>query len=166
MTYDAHIQQLDLMSLFDLKGKKAALSKWCGATIPAFPTAPLTCEVKTDQELMAVSPDHWILRAPIDQEKGLFAALKPDEAPDDISIVHISDTLTFFEVTGPEAQEVMAVATPLDLHMDVFPANGATFSEVFSVKSLIIRVENGFHIGVDRSYAPMIADYFARTIAD
>ena len=115
---------------------------------------------------MAIGPEHWILRAPLDQEEALFAALKPDAAPADISIVHISDTLCFFEITGPDVQEVMAVATPLDLHAEVFPANGATFSEIFSVKALIIRIEGGFHLGVDRSYAPMIADYLARTIAD
>ena len=166
MTYDVQIRQPDLMALFDLKGANTALSKWCGDTIPPFPAAPLTYEVKAGRELIAVGPDHWILRAPIDQEKGLAATLKPDQAPDDISIVHISDTLNFFEVTGPETQEVMAVATPLDVHMDVFPANGAAFSEVFSVKSLVIRIDNGFHLGVDRSYAPMIADYLTRTIAN
>lgn len=166
MTYDVQIRQLELMALFDLKGEDTVLSKWCGEMTPPFPTAPLTYEVKAGRELMAVGPDHWILRAPIDQEKELAAALKPDQAPDDISIVPISDTLNFFEVTGPETQEIMAVASPLDLHIDLFPANGAAFSEVFSTKSLIIRIENGFHLGVDRSYAPMIADYLTRAIAD
>ena len=163
MTYSVHIQQRGLMALFDLKGKESALSGWCA--LPPFPAMPVTYSVQADRELMAIGPEHWILRAPLDQEEALFAALKPDAAPADISIVHISDTLCFFEITGPDVLEVMAVATPLDLHAEVFPANGATFSEIFSVKALIIRIEGGFQFGVDRSYAPMIADYLARTIA-
>lgn len=164
MTYSVHIQQRGLMALFDLKGTESALLDWC--TLPPFPSAPLTYTTQADQELMAIGPEHWILRAPLDQEEPLLMVLRPESAPADLSIVHISDTLCFFEVTGPDVSEVMAVATPLDTHADIFPTKGATFSEIFSVKALIIRVDGGFHLGVDRSYVPMIADYLARTIAD
>ena len=59
----------------------------------------------------------------------------------------------------------MAVATPLDIHRDVFPAGSAAFTEAYQIKALIIRREPGYHLGVDRSYAPMIADYLSRTVS-
>ena len=81
-------------------------------------------------------------------------------------MVRISDTLIFFSVSGPEAQDVMAIASPLDTHASVFSSNSATFSEVFSVRALILRTGDAFHLGVDRSYGPMIGDYLARVTAD
>ncbi len=166
MIYDVQIQPLDLMALFDLKGSREALSNWCGVALPAFPDRAGTYTVREGMELMWLAPEHWILRAPLDQEDGLAEGLKLSTAPDDISIVRISDTLSFFSVSGPDVGEVMAVATPLDIRPSVFPANAATFSEVFQTKALILRMPDACHVGVDRSFAPMVADYFARTVSD
>ena len=165
MTYDVEINQLGLMALFDLKGHRDAMANWCGAAIPAFPEPALCYSAENDMELMSLGRDNWMLRAPVANEDALLGALKPDAAPTEISVVRVSDAFSFFSVTGSEAAEVMAVATPLDIHPDVFPENGAAFTEVFSTRGLILRVDSGFHIGVERSYAPMIADYLARTIA-
>ena len=165
MIYDVTIEPLGLMALFDLKSSPAALSDWCGTALPDFPETPLGYTVKDGMELMYLGPEHWLLRAPLDMEEALSNALKPDAAPDDISIVRVSDTLTFFSISGPERDEVMAVATPLDLHPTVFPDRCATYTEAFSAKSLILRSGEAYHLGVDRSYGAMIADYLARTVA-
>jgi len=165
MTYDVEIRQLDLMALFDLKGSQSEVAAWCGATLPAFPDQPLRrCEAE-ERALMWLGPEHWILRAPLKQEESLLAALNPAEAPDTVSVVQISDTLSFFALTGPDVAEVMAVATPLDIHDSVFPPDAACFTDLFSVKALVLRIPGGFHLGVGRSFAPMIADYLARTTA-
>ena len=37
MTYDVEIKPLELMALFDLKGGRQALSRWCGDGVPEFP---------------------------------------------------------------------------------------------------------------------------------
>lgn len=164
--YDVEIEQLSLMALFDLKGSQSALLEWCGHALPDFPSHPLGFSVRDGRDLMWLGKEHWILRAPLDDEAQILADLRPDQAPDDISVVMISDTLTFFSVTGPDADDVMAVASSLDLRAKAFAENGATFSEAFSTKALILRADGGYHLGVDRSYAAMIADYFARATAD
>ena len=166
MSYDVDIKQLSLMALFDLKGTQSALAEWCGEVLPAFPEQAMRMTFKDQRELMFVGPEHYLLRAPLDQETTLLDKLQPEEAPVDISLVRVSDTLTFFSVSGPDAGEVMAIASPLDTHFDMFPAQSVTFSEAFTVKALILRTNDAFHLGVERSYGPMIADYLSRATAD
>lgn len=162
MTYDAGFSQRDLMALFDLKGSGADIADWCGDALPPLPSAPRTLTRDGDTELMWLAPEHWILRAPIGSETDLVARLRPDAAPLHVSVVRISDTLVFFALTGPDLDEALSVITSLDTHPGRFPADSATFTEALGIKALIIRTMRGMEIGVDRSFAPMVADYLTR----
>ena len=82
----------------------------------------------------------------------------------DVSVVLVSDTLTFFSVSGTGAKDIMAIASPLDFYETKFRENSVTFSEVFGIKALIKRVENGFEFGVDQSYGDMVEDYLSKSI--
>lgn len=166
MTYDVLITQLDLMALFDVKGTSKDVARWCGDILPDFPAAPLTFTCKNTAELMWLAPDHWILRAPLASEADLLTLLKPEEAPDEISVVQVSDTLVFFSLQGADLTEILSVVTPLDIHPSKFPRNSATFSEAFGVKALFLRKEQNIEIGVERSFGPMIADYLQRTVSN
>lgn len=166
MTYDASISQLNLMALFDLQGARDSLEQWCGPALPDFPDSPLTYASREKQRLMWLGQEHWILSAPLEEEESLTEQLKPSIAPDDISIVRISDTISFFAITGQEADEVMAVATPMDVHPDAFAEHGSAYTEAFGIKALVIRTKDGFHLGVDRSYGSLAADYLTRITAD
>ncbi|MGI9388411.1 MAG: sarcosine oxidase subunit gamma, partial [Boseongicola sp.] len=64
-----------------------------------------------------------------------------------------------------DADQIMSIASPLDLHPSVFPENGATFSEVFGLKALILRQPEGFCVAVEQSFGDMIEDYFARAMS-
>ena len=46
----------------------------------------------------------------------------------------------------------MAIASPLDKAQDI-SENGATFSELFGIRALILRQPDGFIVAVERSYA-------------
>jgi sarcosine oxidase subunit gamma len=165
MIYDVTITRPDLMAVFDLKGEAGALARWGAGVLPEFPATPQRYDSMGGADLMWLGRRLWYLRAPIAQEPALLAALRPDAAPVGISIVRLSDSLSFFQVTGPDVAEVMAVASPIDLHPSVFPGNGAALTEAFGIKALIVAVAGGFQIGVDRSFAPMVADYLARAVA-
>ena len=115
--------------------------------------------------LCHIGPDHWLLRAPLNREAALNAQLKPADAPADISVVRISDTQTFFRITGPEVAEVISIGCPMDVHKTAFPLNGVSFSEFFTVKALILRNTSGFDVAIEQSYANMIADYLNRATA-
>ena len=76
----------------------------------------------------------------------------------------MSDTLTFFRVTGPEAAEVLSIGCPMDLHPDAFAADGARYTEFFGLKAFVARSDDGFDLAVDQSYGVMTRDYLLRAL--
>ena len=160
MAYDVAYERLGLSALFDLKGPETDVRKWLRHPPLRFPEQPNTRSRARALELWWVGFDHWLLRAPLEQEERLLSKLKPAEAPAAISVVHVSDTLTFFAVTGRDAEEVMSVACPLD--PATFGEDGVTYTEVFGLKGLVLRRPDGFELAVERSFGDMMVDHLAR----
>lgn len=152
MGYDVIITREPLRAVFDLKGPEEAVVAWCGTALPDLPDQPNSLTAKGTRLLMWIGPDHWLLADALAQEEKLSEALRPDAAPAEVSIVLVSDTLTFFVVGGPDAAEVMAIATPLDLHPLSFAEDCVSQTEAFGTKALIRRCAGGYEIAVDRSY--------------
>lgn len=165
MPYDAQFIQSGTSAIFDLKGPADALLSWAGDTLPPFPNHPNSRTVKNGTSLCFTGPDHWLLLADLTQETGLDAALRPAQAPPEISIVRMSDTLAWFRITGPQASEVMSIGCPLDLHDSQFAPDSATFTEFFGLRALVLRCRGGFDVAVDQSHAAMTADYLNRALS-
>lgn len=164
MTYDATYERLDQAAIFDLKGPQDVLQDWCSSALVRFPDAPNTVAKDGSRHLAHIAPCHWLLWDHLAQEQGLSKALRPDAAPSDISIVRLSDAYARFHVTGTEADQIMSIACPLDLHSSVFPQNACSFSEVFTLKGLVWRRPGGFGFKVERSFADMVEDYLDRSL--
>ncbi|MGC1429418.1 MAG: sarcosine oxidase subunit gamma family protein [Albidovulum sp.] len=161
MAYDVTITRPPLRAAFDLKGTPDEITKCYSDVLPPLPGRPNSLTTQDGHDLLWIGPDHWLLLAPIAQEEMLVSALRSGGGtPADIATTLISDTLTFFAVTGSEAGEVMAVASPLDLHPDAFSPDGASWTEAFGTKALIRRIASGYEIAVDRSYG----DWFEATL--
>ncbi len=163
--YGASVERLPVQSLFDLKGPAEALAAWCGGALPGFPEVANSWVSRDGVLLCWVGPARWLLRADLACEKGLVEALRPEDAPPEISVVRVSDTLAFFRVTGKDADRVMAIACPLDLHPSVFAEDAVSWTEAFGQKALVMRCAGGFDLAVEQSFGPMVADYFARALA-
>lgn len=160
MSYDVAITDGPVRAIFDLKGPQAALADWAGDTLPGFPDAP-NRRVREDGKTLAhIGPDHWLLIADLTREEALTDALKPADAPPEISIVRVSDVYAWVRITGPDAAHVTAIGCPLDLAR--LPEDGATFTEFFAQKALLLRCDHGFEVAIDRSYAAWIAEMLAR----
>ena len=136
-----------------------------GAGLPPFPEIPNSYRELDDLSLCWIAPERWLLCAPIDDEEHLLAMTRPDAAPLEISIVQVSDTLCFFDIGGPDAGEIVSIATPLDHHASVFPASAVSYTSVFGLKGLVLRRASGFEIAVESSFADMLEDYLARANA-
>ncbi|NVO58443.1 sarcosine oxidase subunit gamma [Rhodobacteraceae bacterium B1Z28] len=165
MSYDIQITRQSLNALFDLKGASAAIESWAGNALPNLPDQPNSRTEKEAVELYHIGRDHWIARAPVGQEEALEARLKPNDCPADVSIVRISDTLTFFRVTGSQAGEVMAIACPLDLHDSQFGDDTVTYTDLFGLKALVMRCKDGYELAIEQSFGDMVEDYLARATA-
>ena len=162
MGYQATIKKLGLSTIFDIKGDASAASKRISHLGLVLPSEVNTATEKDGQYLCWVGENHWLLLAPAEKENQLLDTLAPHDPAMDCRIVLVSDAYTFFTVTGNQADEILAIASPLDIRLINFPENAATYSEFFGVRGLIMRRQNGYLIAVERSYTEMIAIYFEK----
>ena len=162
MKYDVTAKQLELSTLFDLKAQANNLLAWLPETLVPLPNIPNTYSTVEGCEVYWIGADHWLLRADIDQEEKLIDLLNLRSVPENISAVVVSDALTFFSLTGPQADQVISILCPLDIHPSVFAVNAASYTEAFGLKAMLIRRDNGFELAVDRSFTDMFKDVLTR----
>ena len=161
MIYDVSIEPLPTMALIDLKGSAADIAPRLQRLVLCAPEASRVSRSGA-VEVLRAAREHWLLRAPLEDEDRLLSALLEDTPAADTLVVAVSDAYAFFGIAGPHARAIMAIASPLHADPSAFPEDGATFTEAFGQKALVMRRPNGFDIAFERSYASMAADYFSR----
>jgi len=166
MHYQVTLERQKLCTVVELQGPLQEVSNLPGLLPLKFPSIPNTYEKSPDSDrtLCWIGPQRWLLRAELDQEADLKRILNERELPDTVSAVLVSDSLSFFKITGVDASAVISIASPMDVHPSVFPYNGASYTEAFGLKALVIRCDEEFEVAVERSYADMLHDYFQRAI--
>ena len=165
MGYDVSIQRLGMSAVIDLQGRPDDIAKWVEGKLLAFPDAHNRYTRNEEIQLCWIAPERWLLRSALDNEDRLLEMTRPQSAPLDISIVEVSDTLCFFEISGPDAGDIISIAAPIDHHPDVFPADAISYTNLFGIKGLVMRSATGFEIAVESSFADMLDDYLARANA-
>lgn len=168
--YNVTLERQKLCTVVELQGPMQEVADLPGLLPPEFPSTPNTYEKSPDSDktLYWIGPQRWLLRAALNQEAELKRLLAEQQLPDAVSAVLVSDSLSFFKITGIDASAVISIASPLDVHSSVFPDNGASYTEAFGLKALVIRCDTGtskgFEVVVERSYTDMLYDYFQRAI--
>jgi len=166
MGYDVKIQRLALNAMIDLQGDSEAIKSWIkDDDLPDFPDKPNTSSANKKFKLYWVGIEHWLIRSDIKLEDRLLEMTNPGASPTEISLVQVSDTFKFFEVSGPDAAQIISIASPIDHHLSAFPENGVSYTNIFGIKGLLIRVNNGFEIAVESSYADLMADFLQKANA-
>ena len=89
MGYDVKIERNLLHALFDLKGSFKDLNSYMKEHIASLPEEPNSYVVHGTWKILYLGINHWILLAPIEEERDLLELLKPENCPDSISIVLI-----------------------------------------------------------------------------
>lgn len=162
MSYDVQISRVELCAVIELQGRQEAIASWVGADFPDFPTAPNTASTSKDISLYWIAPERWLLRTAIENEELLLSLTRADTAPLEISIVLVSDTLKYFQITGTDAEQVISIASSIDTDLSVFPENAVTYTEAFGIRALLLRSAGGFEIAVESSYADIFEAYLQR----
>lgn len=164
MAYQATIEKQGLSTIFDIKGDASAVAKrlsQLGLTLPA--SANMSIE-KDGQHLCWIGETHWLLLAPVEKEAQLRDSLAPHDPALDCRIVPVSDAYSFFSVRGDQADDILAIASPLDIRRINFPDNAASYTELFGIRGLVLRRQNGYSVAVERSYADMVSVYFNKVL--
>lgn len=160
MGYQATIEKQGMWAIFDIKGDASAAAKRIAPLGLSLPASTNTAKAKDGQHLCWIGEDHWLLLAPAEMENELLERLDPRHSSLDCRIVHVSDAYTLFEVTGNHADDILAIASPLNTRQQNFPIGGATYTEFFGIRGLVLRWPDGYLTAVERSYADMITAYF------
>lgn len=161
MIYDVSIVPLPMQAVVDLKGDATGITsrlQRLGLSEPE----PGHATTFGPVQVVRVGREHWLLRGPLEDEQRLLSTLQEGASPVDTLVLAVSDAYAFFGVAGPHARQIMAIASPLDTDTRAFPADGATFTEAFGQKALVLRNGSGFELAFERSYACMASDYFSR----
>jgi sarcosine oxidase subunit gamma len=165
MGYQATIKKQGLLAIFDIKGRcqrsrKTAITAWlfsCRKT-------KIWQLKRNGQHLCWIGETHWLLLAPAEKEAQLLDSLAPHDPALDCRIVLVSDAYSFFSVRGNQADDILAIASPLDIRRINFPNNAASYTELFGIRGLVLRRQNGYSIAVERSYADMVSVYFDKVL--
>ncbi len=165
MSYAVTVERHILNALFDIKGELKDVKKHLRDCVPSLPVEPNSYILQGSWKILYVGRNHWILIAPIADEPYLISRLRPYDSPASVSIVLISDTMKFFYINGPDAFDIMSIASSLNLNSNVFNEKSATFSEFFGLKSLILGDGDGYQFAVDQSFAYMVSDYLDLALA-
>ena len=160
MGYQATIKKQAMWAIFDIKGNAGAVAKRISDIGLSLPSSANTAYAKKGQHLCWIGEDHWLLLAPVEIEDQLIKRLNPQNSSLDCRIVHVSDAYTLFTVTGDHADDILAIASPLNTRQKNFPKNGVTFTEFFGIRGLVLRWPGGYLTAVEQSYADMITAYF------
>jgi sarcosine oxidase subunit gamma len=162
MGYNVQVQRSQLNAVLDLQGSAQAIGSWVKTGLPPFPETPNSASTSDGLSLYWIAPERFLLRSEIENEARMLEITQLASAPVDISVVLVSDSFRFFKITGADAGEIVSTACSMDHHLCGFPQNGVSYTNIFGIKGLLIRIEEGFEIAVESSFADMIADYLAR----
>ena len=164
MGYQATIKKQGLLAIFDIKGDASAVAKRLSQLGFSLPENKNMAVEKDGQYLCWIGETQWLLLAPAEKEAQLLDSLVPHDPALDCRVVLVSDAYSFFSVRGNQADDILAIASPLDIRRINFPDNAASYTELFGIRGLVLRRQNGYSIAVERSYADMVSVYFDKVL--
>jgi sarcosine oxidase, subunit gamma len=123
------------------------------------PTEPCTSAAKGQIAALWLGPDQWLVTCQAHDAPGLIEALGTALADVHAAITDLTDGRAAFRLAGPNARDVLAKGTPLDLHPRAFPP-GSSAQSLLAKASVLIHLldddpERGasFDVYVARSFA-------------
>jgi sarcosine oxidase subunit gamma len=100
-----------------------------------------------------LGPDETLLLLPAIAERSWRAILGEALSGMPHSLVDVSHRQTALEISGPQAEAMLAVGCPLDLHLSAFPV-GMCARTVFAKSEIVLwrKAPDLFHLEVWRSF--------------
>jgi heterotetrameric sarcosine oxidase gamma subunit len=157
MTYQVSISGPISCAVFDLKGHQTVLADALStAALPEWPKCHNHMSQNGAYKLLWIGFDHWLVVAEDRYESEIADHIKGAEFSDQSTILNVSDLYVFFSIAGRDADHILSICSPLDHHPAKFTHDAACFTEFFGLKGLVFQNEDGYMIGVDRSYSGFI----------
>ena len=143
-----------LVSLRVGAGGSPAVEAALGVALPR-PAAPAPGNgtVTATVTVLGLGPDEWLVRVPPDEEERWLERLEAAVAGSFAAAVLVSDAWSVFTVSGPDALDVLAQSTGVDVHPSAFPTGRAVRAGFARISALIHRLDDrpSFDVYVDAS---------------
>jgi sarcosine oxidase, subunit gamma len=117
------------------------------------PTLANTVNAVNARELLWLSPDEWLLIAPMSEARQLMAALDTALAAQHYALNDLSSAQTVFALRGPHARDVIAKGCSFDLYPQTFTPGQCAQTNVAKATGVLIARTDGVDIVVRRSFA-------------
>ena len=131
-------------------GGSPAVEAALGVALPR-PAAPASGNGTVT--VLGLGPDEWLVRVPPDEEERWLERLEAAVAGSFAAAVLVSDAWSVFTVSGPDALDVLAQSTGVDVHPSAFPTGRAVRAGFARISALIHRLDDrpSFDVYVDAS---------------
>lgn len=160
------LSRLPLRTVLNLRGDAADAGFLDAIRTATGLTLPTTANTWTDSQgrrAVWLGPDEWLVIAPDDTASALEQAVRAARGDDPwLAVTDVSHTSTVFSLGGPAARQVLAKATPIDLHRRAFAANACAQTVLARTRALILLAEPDppvFEVWVRNSFARYTQDW-------
>ena len=157
----ARVEEAGLAGMITIRGPledkafAAAVKKTCGLAVPGLREIVQGGE----RALLWMSPDELLLTLPYDDAAAQVAALDKALSGKHALAVNVSDARAVFQVSGPQARDVLAKLFPIDLSAEAFATGMIRRSRMAQVPAALWKEgENAFRVVCFRSVAQYAFD--------
>ena len=165
MSYDSEVQLLPTAGLLDLRLADAAQEDLIGGILGiALPRVPNSTCARDGLLALWFGPNEWLLVMQDGTEEACAASLRGALQGRHAAVTCVSDGYILFDVSGPDACELLCQGTGIDVHPSSLPT-GRCVRTRFARARVAIYVAAAarrYHVFVPRSYADYMSTWFTR----
>lgn len=154
--YQADIAAGSSGGLLDLRAAPAAASSIEQAMGVRLPATVGRIERSGSLAILALGPDHWLLRVSRYSEQEQYVRLEHAIGSGHGMVTVVSHAYVSYSVVGGGAVDVLGQGCPLDFDASIFPVGTCAASVLARGDVLLIRDSAGFELLVDRTHASYI----------
>lgn len=158
MAYDVKIRILEPFGLLNLRADSSAQPSIEATLGCALPREPNSRSGYNELLVLWLGPDEWLIRTSDNAEIAWATQLRRAAAETHCAVTPVSDAYTAFEISGPEACEVLRQGTGIDLHPRSFGLSRSARTRFAKTRALLYQAgtEPSYHVYVSRSYTDYV----------
>ena len=154
------VERVDNVSIVLLKVTRTAIDS---AREKLQLAMPLEVE-GSDPRSLWLGPDRWLLVSDSTSPDTIITSCTRALAGILHNAVDYSAALAAFRLTGPEARQLLATGTGIDLRSGKFPVDSCCRTRLAQIAAVIVaEAPETYNVYVDRSYETYLADWLAES---
>ena len=136
-----------------------------GLTLPPMAN---TVTRSADTVVFWLGPDEWLVHLPLERVDETISTLRDTLDGQAAAITEVSDYFSVLELSGPQAREIIASASPFDTRAKHFKPGQCTQTRFGHASILLWLLEDtpAFGLQIRWSYAQYVYDYLTQSIGN